>query len=197
MGGSILGNRVLRKEDPKFLTTGGVYVDDLLDEPALNGALHVTYARSSVAHGLITGIDYSDALLMPGVVAIFSGADLGLQPQPSAYNPMATRTLLAMDKVRYVGEPVVAIVTETREQGEDAAEAVIIDYDVLEAHVDLCAQRYSVLESRMTKVETILAGLAETVNKGNKTVITALVGATATIMAGLLSTIVVLIFQLG
>jgi aerobic carbon-monoxide dehydrogenase large subunit len=137
MGGSILGNRVLRKEDPKFLTTGGVYVDDLLDEPALNGALHVTYARSSVAHGLITGIDYSDALLMPGVIAIFSGADLGLQPMPSAYNPMATRTLLAIDKVRYVGEPVVAIVTDTREQGEDAAEAVIIDYDVLEAHVDL------------------------------------------------------------
>ena len=137
MGGSILGNRVLRKEDPKFLTTGGVYVDDLLDEPALNGALHVTYARSSVAHGLITGIDYSDALLMPGVIAIFSGANLGLQPTPSAYNPMATRTLLAIDKVRYVGEPVVAIVTETREQGEDAAEAVIIDYDVLEAHVDL------------------------------------------------------------
>jgi aerobic carbon-monoxide dehydrogenase large subunit len=137
MGGSILGNRVLRKEDPKFLTTGGVYVDDLLDEPALNGALHVTYARSSVAHGLITGIDYSDALLMPGVIAIFSGTDLDLQPTPSAYNPMATRTLLAIDKVRYVGEPVVAIVTETREQGEDAAEAVIIDYDVLEAHVDL------------------------------------------------------------
>ena len=137
MGGSILGNRVLRKEDPKFLTTGGVYVDDLLDEPALNGALHVTYARSSVAHGLITGIDYSDALLMPGVIAIYSGADLGLQPMPSAYNPMATRTLLAIDKVRYVGEPVVAIVTDTREQGEDAAEAVIIDYDVLEAHVDL------------------------------------------------------------
>jgi carbon-monoxide dehydrogenase large subunit len=109
----------------------------LLDEPALNGALHVTYARSSVAHGLITGIDYSDALLMPGVIAIYSGADLGLQPMPSAYNPMATRTLLAIDKVRYVGEPVVAIVTETREQGEDAAEAVIIDYDVLEAHVDL------------------------------------------------------------
>jgi carbon-monoxide dehydrogenase large subunit len=137
MGGSILGNRVLRKEDPKFLTTGGVYVDDLLDEPALNGALHVTYARSSVAHGLITGIDYSDALLMPGVIAIYSGADLGLQPMPSPYNPMATRTLLAIDKVRYVGEPVVAIVTDTREQGEDAAEAVIIDYDVLEAHVDL------------------------------------------------------------
>jgi hypothetical protein len=72
-----------------------------------------------------------------------------------------------------------------------------LEKENLEAHVDLCAQRYSVLESRMTKVETILAGLADTVNKGNKTVITALVGATATIMAGLLSTIVVLIFQLG
>ena len=45
MGGSILGERVLRKEDPKFLTSGGKYVDDLLDEPLLKGALHVTYAR--------------------------------------------------------------------------------------------------------------------------------------------------------
>ncbi len=52
VAGSILGNRVLRKEDPKFLTTGGVYVDDLLDEPLLAGAAHVTYVRSSVAHGV-------------------------------------------------------------------------------------------------------------------------------------------------
>ena len=57
MGGSILGERVLRKEDPKFLTTGGKYVDDLLDEPKLAGALHVTYARSTVAHGKILSID--------------------------------------------------------------------------------------------------------------------------------------------
>ncbi|MBU3703206.1 MAG: hypothetical protein FGM42_02420, partial [Ilumatobacteraceae bacterium] len=60
MGGSILGNRVIRKEDPKFLTTGGEYVDDLLDEPLLKGAAHVTYVRSTVAHGRITGIDVSD-----------------------------------------------------------------------------------------------------------------------------------------
>ena len=53
MGGSILGNRVLRKEDPKFITTGGVYVDDILDDPRLAGALHVTYVRSTVAHGRI------------------------------------------------------------------------------------------------------------------------------------------------
>ncbi len=137
MGGSILGNRVLRKEDPKFLTTGGVYVDDLLDEPLLDGALHATYVRSTVAHGVILSIDTSDALAMPGVRAVFTGADLGLEPQPSNYNPMVTRTLLAMDRVRYVGEPIAVIVSETREQGEDAAEAVIVDYDILPAVVDM------------------------------------------------------------
>jgi carbon-monoxide dehydrogenase large subunit len=137
MGGSILGNRVLRKEDPKFLTTGGVYVDDLLDEPALQGALHVTYVRSSVAHGHITSIDTGDALALPGIVAVFTGKDLDLQEVPSAFNPAATRTLLAIDKVRYVGEPIAAIVSTTREQGEDAIDAVIVDYDVLPALIDL------------------------------------------------------------
>ncbi len=137
MGGSILGNRVLRKEDPKFLTTGGKYVDDLLDEPLLQDAVHVTYARSSVAHGRILSIDTSDAASMPGVIAVFTGADLDLQPTPSAFNPAATRTLLAMEKVRYVGEPLAIIVSETREQGEDASEAIIVDYDVLEAFVDV------------------------------------------------------------
>ena len=137
MGGSILGNRVLRKEDPKFLTTGGKYVDDLLDEPLLKDALHVTYARSSVAHGRILSIDTSDAVAMPGIIAVFTGVDLELQPVPSPYNPAATRTLLAMDKVRYVGEPLAIIVSETGEQGEDASEAIIVDYDVLEALVDV------------------------------------------------------------
>jgi carbon-monoxide dehydrogenase large subunit len=137
MGGSILGNRVLRKEDPKFLTTGGVYVDDMLDEPLLHGSVHVTYVRSTVAHANINSIDTSDAAQMPGVIAVFTGEDLSLQPVPSSFNPMATRTLLATGKVRYVGEPVAVIVTETREQGEDAAEAVIVDYDFLEPLIDL------------------------------------------------------------
>lgn len=136
-GGSILGNRVLRKEDPKFLTSGGKYVDDLFDEPLLQGALHVTYVRSSVAHGRINSIDTSDAASMPGVVAIYTAESLGLQPVPAAFNPMVARTLLASDKVRYVGEPIAAVVTETREQGVDAAEAVFADYDVLEAFVDV------------------------------------------------------------
>ena len=137
MGGSILGNRVVRKEDPKFLTTGGEYVDDLLDEPLLQGAAHVTYVRSSVAHGMINSIDASDALAAPGVIAVFTGDDLDLPEMPAAFNPAAKRTLLARTKVRYVGEPVAIVVTETREQGEDAAEMVIVDYDVLPALVDI------------------------------------------------------------
>ncbi|MFM8564163.1 MAG: xanthine dehydrogenase family protein molybdopterin-binding subunit [Acidimicrobiia bacterium] len=142
-GGSILGNRVLRKEDPKFLTSGGKYVDDLNDEPMLQGALHVTYVRSSVAHGRILSIDTSDAEGLPGVVAIYTAESLGLQPVPAAFNPMVARTLLASDKVRYVGEPVAAVVTETREQGVDAVEAVIVEYDVLEAFVDVEAAMVS------------------------------------------------------
>ncbi|MFN6119750.1 MAG: xanthine dehydrogenase family protein molybdopterin-binding subunit [Actinomycetes bacterium] len=137
MAGSILGNRVLRKEDPKFLTSGGKYVDDLLDEPLLQGALHVTYVRSSVAHGTIASIDTSGALEIPGVVAVYTAADLGLEPMPSDFNPMVARGLLAIDKVRFVGEPVAVVVTSDPRVGEDAAERVIVDYDVLPAVVDM------------------------------------------------------------
>ncbi len=136
MTGSILGERVLRKEDPKFLTTGGVYVDDMV-EPLLEGGLHVTYARSTMAHARITGIDTSAAEAAPGVVAVFTAAGLGLEPVPAAFNPTVARPLLAHDVVRYVGEPVVAIVTERRDQGEDAAELVEIDYDPLEVLLDV------------------------------------------------------------
>ena len=79
MAGSVLGNRVIRKEDPKFLTTGGVYVDDLTGEPTLTDAAQVTYVRSSVAHAHIRGIDVSEAATMPGVFGVFTAADLGLQ----------------------------------------------------------------------------------------------------------------------
>jgi len=137
VAGSILGNRVLRKEDPKFLTSGGKYVDDLLDEPLLQGALHVTYVRSSVAHGTIASIDASGALEIPGVVAVYTAADLGLEPMPSDFNPMVARGLLAIDKVRFVGEPVAVVVTSDPRVGEDAAERVIVDYDVLPAVVDM------------------------------------------------------------
>ncbi|MFZ9930297.1 MAG: xanthine dehydrogenase family protein molybdopterin-binding subunit, partial [Ilumatobacteraceae bacterium] len=70
-------------------------------------------------------------------------ASLEPPPVPAAFTPMVARTLLASDKVRYVGEPIAAVVTETREQGVDAAEAVIADYDVLEAFVDVEAAMMS------------------------------------------------------
>jgi len=155
VAGSILGNRVLRKEDPKFLTTGGKYVDDLLDEPLLQGAAHVTYVRSSLAHGVITGIDTSAALQMPGVIAIFTAADLELQPVPSPFNPMVARGLMALDKVRYVGEPIAVVVTELANQGEDAAEQVIVDYDALPALIDI--------EEAMTSTTLIYEGAGSNV----------------------------------
>jgi len=136
VAGSILGERVQRKEDPKFLTTGGVYVDDM-NEELLAGALYVVYARSAVAHGTILSIDTSDARQMPGVVGVYTADDLGLEPTPSSFNPMVTRTLLASGKVRYVGEPVAAIVAETQAAAVDAAETVFADIDILPAVVDV------------------------------------------------------------
>ena len=137
MAGSILGNRVLRKEDPKFLTTGGVYVDDMRDEALLAGSAHVTFVRSPLAHAHIRGIDVSDALQAPGVLAVHTAASLNLQPEVSSYNPGCARTLLASDRVRYVGEPIAVVVTERADQGEDAADRVIVDYEPIEALVDL------------------------------------------------------------
>jgi carbon-monoxide dehydrogenase large subunit len=134
---SILGTRVLRTEDPRFLTTGGVYTEDVVDE-RLDGAYHVFFVRSPVAHARVTGIDVSAALEAPGVVAAFTGADLADLPiiPPSAaglMNVEMTQRLLATDKVRYVGEPVAVVVTEHPYQGEDAIERVEVDYDPLPA----------------------------------------------------------------
>ena len=108
-GGSILGTRVQRKEDPKFLTSGGVYADDVND-PRLAGAAQAVYVRSTVAHGTIESIDISSALEMPGVLAIHTADSLGLEPVASPFNPASARTLLASDKVRHVGEPVAVVV---------------------------------------------------------------------------------------
>jgi carbon-monoxide dehydrogenase large subunit len=126
---SIMGTRVLRTEDPRLLTNGGVYTDDLR-VPELTGAAYVTFVRSPLAHALITGIDTSGAADMPGVVAVLTGADL---PAPAENGKPTAEPLLAGDRVRYVGEPVALVLTEGRYQGEDAAELVSVDYDPLPA----------------------------------------------------------------
>ena len=136
MAGSVLGEKVLRKEDPKFLTSGGDYLADI-DEPMLAGAAFVVFARSPMAHGTITSIDTSDAEGMPGVLGVYTSSSLGLAPTPSTFNPAVARTLLASDRVRWVGEPVVAVVAETYAQATDAAQAVFIDIDPLPAVVDM------------------------------------------------------------
>ena len=135
-GASILGTRVQRKEDPKFLTTGGVYADDISD-PRLEGAAHAVYVRSMVAHGTIESIDVGGAKDMPGVLAVHTAESLGLEPVPSPFNPAAARTLLASDKVRHVGEPVAVVVAETYQQAADAAEMVFVDVEFLPALVDI------------------------------------------------------------
>jgi carbon-monoxide dehydrogenase large subunit len=136
---SILGTRVLRTEDPGFLTTGGVYTEDVQDE-RLSGACYVHILRSTVAHAKINSIDASAALEASGVIAVFTAADLaadGIKPVTPRANRAMQQTLLASDTVRFAGEPVAAVVTEEAYQGEDALELVDVDYDVLPAVVTM------------------------------------------------------------
>ena len=137
---SIMGTRVVRNEDPVFLSRGAMYTDDLTDD-RLTGALHLTLVRSPLAHARITSIDVEEARSAPGVVAVVTGADIDLEPPllfPMAEKGMV-RPWLATEKVRFVGEPVVAVLTEQAYQGQDAADLVEIDYDPLPAVVDLRA----------------------------------------------------------
>jgi carbon-monoxide dehydrogenase large subunit len=147
---SILGTRVVRTEDPRLLTAGGTYVDDLR-EPELAGAARVTFVRSPLAHALITGVDASAALAAPGVAAVLTYQDINDIPPPppppeggpppgseAAPLPLGgvwQEPLLAVDRVRYVGEPVAIVITDDSYQGEDAAELVSVDYQPLPAVV--------------------------------------------------------------
>jgi aerobic carbon-monoxide dehydrogenase large subunit len=141
---SILGTRVLRSEDPQFLTVGATYTEDLVDE-RLAGALHATYVRSPIASAKILSIDASAALAAPGVVAVFTGDEIVDVPAPAPPMPMFPaqmgQPLLAKGVVRYVGEAVAVVLTEQPYQGEDAAELVDVDYEPLTPVVDPHAAR--------------------------------------------------------
>jgi aerobic carbon-monoxide dehydrogenase large subunit len=134
--GSILGNRVKRVEDPRMLTAGGTYVEDM----RLPDASWLTYVRSPYAHAHITAIDAKEAKGAAGVLAIFTGEDLGelgLAPHTNPTFPEAMRRpFVALGTVRYVGQPVVALIAEHRMQAADAAELVLVDYDPLPVVVD-------------------------------------------------------------
>ena len=129
---SILGNRVLRTEDPRLLTEGGVYVADLRD-PRLDDAVYATYVRSTVAHAEIAGVEVADALASPGVIDVVTGDDVDLTPIPGMLQADMARPYLARGRVRFAGEPVAVVLSETPEAGADAADLVVVDYEPLPA----------------------------------------------------------------
>ena len=132
--GSILGNRVQRVEDPRMLTVGGTYVEDVPIDAAW-----VHFVRSEYAHGRILSYDVDDARKVPGVLGVFTGEDVDLPPFPHVQPILKTgseRPLIAKGTVRFVGEPVVAIVAVDRHTAVDAGAMVYIDIEPLRAVVD-------------------------------------------------------------
>lgn len=126
---SLVGARVLRKEDPALITGRGQFVDDIT--PA--GTAYMAFANSDIAHGRISGIDTADALAVPGVLAVWTADDVAhLPPTPGV--PGLERPLLATDKVRFVGQAIAVVVAETRAAAADAAAAVIADIEPLPAN---------------------------------------------------------------
>jgi aerobic carbon-monoxide dehydrogenase large subunit len=131
---SILGNRVRRSEDPRFITGTATFGDDV----EAQGALHATFVRSILPHARITNIDTSAVSEIPGARA-FTAADIGLDPIPQAMpglNEQMLRPVIAGDVARFAGEIVAVVVTEDRLQGPDAAELVVVDAEELPAVAD-------------------------------------------------------------
>jgi len=139
-----IGQPVPRQEDPTLLKGQGRYSDDI----QLPNAAHAVMVRSQIAHGIIKGIDIAEAQKMPGVLGVWTGADLNaagygtlktLIPVANRDgSPMKTPTRhsLATDKVRFVGDPVAFVVAETLAQAKDAAEMVMMDIEALPAVTD-------------------------------------------------------------
>jgi carbon-monoxide dehydrogenase large subunit len=136
-----VGQSVARNEDPILVRGEGRYTDDL----SLEGQLYAAFVRSRHAHGVIRGIDISAAKAMKGVVAVYTGTDLEGHGYGSLIRPIDVpgrdgtamkqpgRKALAIDKVRFVGDPVAMIVARSAIQARDAAEAVALDIDSLPA----------------------------------------------------------------
>ncbi len=138
---SVIGDTPRRREDARFVTGQGAYLDDL----AFEGLVHAVLLRSPHAHARLGRIEAASAVTMPGVLAVLTADDVaadGLHPmrptveanvQTGEKFAFAPQPLLARDKVRYVGEPVALVVAETRSQALDAAERIVVDYVPLPA----------------------------------------------------------------
>ncbi len=134
MVGSILGTRVVRTEDPVLLTGGAKYLDDL----DLPGKLHAVFARSEAAHAALVAVHVGDARAVPGVVAVFTAADLGVAPHHgfAKVHPDFARPPLADGVVRFVGEAIALVVGETLAAAADGAAAVWAEYEPLPVVID-------------------------------------------------------------
>src|SRR5580700_11289414 len=130
------GASVRRSEDPRILTGSGRYVDDI----KLPGMLHAAFVRSPLPHARVLSVDVSAARELPGVVAVYTGAEVEAMtvPGPDALStligstgPIPEFSLLATDKVRLVGDPVAIVVAESRYLAEDGCELVEVEYDDL------------------------------------------------------------------
>ncbi len=140
-----IGQPVKRNEDPRLLTGQALFVDDV----DLPGMLHATFLRSDYAHARIISIDTSAAEAVPGVVAVYTAADMGdfWHPSPMIVQPPATienivfnarpQIPMAKDKVRHIGDPLAVVIAESRYIAEDAAEQIWVEYEPLDAVTDL------------------------------------------------------------
>lgn len=137
-GVPFVGQRLQRLEDTALLSGRGAYADDVGVKP---GTLHAAVLRSPHAHALLRAIDASAALQLPGVRAVLTGADVQRWAQPfvvGVKQPMQ-HWVLAVDRVRHVGEPVAVVVAEDRYTAEDALDLVRVDYQALPAVVEIDA----------------------------------------------------------
>src|SRR5438067_109594 len=134
-----VGARVKRREDPRLITGHGTNVDDI---QRMHG-LHMGLKRSELAHARIVRVDTAAAKAIPGVVAVFTAADLeGMMPPLPAIpvspdTKLAPRLPLTGDKVRHVGDPVAVVVAEDRYIAADAVSAIEVEYEELPVVVDV------------------------------------------------------------
>ncbi|MCC6473499.1 MAG: xanthine dehydrogenase family protein molybdopterin-binding subunit [Burkholderiales bacterium] len=149
MGAPLIGQRVLRKEDYRFLTGSGQYTGDV----SVPGETYAVFVRSAHAHARIRAVSKDAAARAPRVLAVFTGEDLaaakvgglpcvwlitGTDGQPMKEPP---HPCLAQGKVRHVGDPVAVVIAETLQAARDAADLVEVDYEVLPCVVDVAAAR--------------------------------------------------------
>ena len=139
----IFGSGIRRREDPRLITGGSVYTDDV----TLPGMVHAAILRSPHAHARITSVDTNAAAAAPGVIAVYTGADVDgvLAPIPCAWIPpdsdvkAVAHPAIAKDVVRYQGDAVAVVVADTRYQAEDALELINVGYEPLPAVVNPAA----------------------------------------------------------